>query len=88
MKKRNIGDEILQGIREIKSGKGRRFKVDIPENISAIRQKMELSQSEFAELLCVSLRTLQDWERGRRKPSGPAYALLRVAVRHPKALVS
>ncbi len=88
MKKRDIGKEILESIRAIKSGKGKRLKVDVPKNITAIREKMGLSQSEFAELLCVSIRTLQDWEQGRRKPSGPAYALLRVAVRNPKALVS
>ncbi len=87
MKKRDIGDEVLRGIKEIKAGKGNRFEVDVAGNVSAIRQKMNLSQAEFAELLCVSVRTLQDWEQGRRKPSGPAYALLRVAVRHPKALV-
>ena len=88
MKKRDIGKETLQGVRDIKTGKGKRFKVELPTDVQAIRRRLGLSQSAFAALLGVSVRTLQDWEQGRRKPSGPAYALLRVATRHPKALVS
>ncbi len=88
MSKRNIGKEILDGIREIKAGKGKRFTVKLPDNVKDVREKMKLSQSAFAALLGVSVRTLQDWEQGRRKPSGPALALLRVAVKNPRALVS
>lgn len=86
--KRDIGQEILDGIRTIKAGKGKRYTVKMPDDVRAIRERMDLSQSAFAALLGVSLRTLQDWEQGRRKPTGPAYALLRVATRHPEALVS
>lgn len=85
---RNIGMEILNGIRAIKAGKGKRYTVKMPDDVRAIRDRMNLSQSAFAALLDVSLRTLQDWEQGRRKPTGPAYALLRVATRHPEALIS
>ncbi|MDE2069872.1 MAG: helix-turn-helix domain-containing protein [Gammaproteobacteria bacterium] len=86
--KRDIGQEILYGIRTIKAGKGKRYTVKLPDDVRAIRERMDLSQSAFAALLGVSLRTLQDWEQGRRKPTGPAYALLRVATRHPEALLN
>jgi putative transcriptional regulator len=86
--KRDIGQEILDSIRAIKAGKGKKTIVKVPENVRVIRDRMGLSQSAFAALLGVSLRTLQDWEQGRRKPTGPAYALLRVATRHPEALIS
>lgn len=87
-KKRNIGQEILEGIRAIKAGKGKRRTVKLPDDVRAIRKRMDLSQSAFATLLGVSLRTLQGWEQGRRKPTGPAYALLRVANKHPEALLN
>lgn len=86
-KKRNIGQELLEGVRAIKRGKGRRVTVNLPKNVRAIREKVGLSQSAFAALLGVSTRTLQEWEQGRRTPTGPAYALLRVAERHPRALL-
>lgn len=87
-RKRNIGQEILDGIHAIKAGKGKRNFVKVPDDVRVIRERLDLSQSAFAALLGVSLRTLQDWEQGRRKPTGPAYALLRVATRHPEALIS
>jgi putative transcriptional regulator len=86
-KKRDIGTELIEGIRAIKRGKGRRYEVKLPGNVQAIRERMGLSQSAFAALLGVSTRTLQDWEQGRRAPTGPARALLRVADRHPRALL-
>jgi putative transcriptional regulator len=86
-KKRDIGQEILEGVRAIKRGKGRRYEVKLPKSVQAIRERMGLSQSAFAALLGVSARTLQDWEQGRRRPTGPAQALLRVAERHPRALL-
>jgi putative transcriptional regulator len=49
-----------------------------------IRAKLQLSQAAFAGLMGVSLRTIQDWEQGRRKPSGPAEARLRIAEQHPE----
>ena len=82
---RNIGREILDGLREIKAGKHGRV-VTVP-NVASIRQKTGLSQSRFAALLGVSVRTLQDWEQGRRAPSGAARTLLMVADRNPHALL-
>jgi len=83
--KRNIGREILDGLREIKSGEYGRV-VGVPD-VSSIREKTGLSQSRFAALLGVSVRTLQDWEQGRRAPSGAARTLLMVADRNPRALL-
>lgn len=83
--KRNIGRETLAGLREIKAGQHGRV-VTVP-NVSSIRQKTGLSQSRFAALLGVSVRTLQDWEQGRRAPSGAARTLLMVADRNPHALL-
>ena len=88
MKKRDVGQEILEGLKAIKEGKGRRFKVELPSDVKQIREHLHLSQSAFAARMGVSIKTLQEWEQGRRKPSGPASALLRVANRHPEALLS
>jgi putative transcriptional regulator len=83
--KRDIGKEILDGIREIKQGEHGRI-TTLP-SVALIRQKTGLSQAHFAELLGVSVRTLQDWEQGRRAPSGAARTLLLIADRNPKALL-
>ena len=88
MKKRDFGQEILEGVKTVKEGKGRRIKVALPSDVKKIREHLHLSQSAFAALMGVSIKTLQEWEQGRRKPSGPASALLRVANRHPEALLS
>ena len=82
--KRNIGMEILKGIRELKRGEHGRV-VNVPP-VSAVRESTGLSQAEFARLLGVSLRTLQEWEQGRRAPSGAARTLLLIAAKHPRAL--
>lgn len=85
MSKRNIGHEILDGLREIKRGEYGRV-VNVPD-VAKIREKTGLSQSRFSELLGVSVRTLQDWEQGRRAPSGAARTLLMIADQDPKALL-
>ena len=85
--KRDIGQELLEGITAIKQGKGKRTTVHLPSDVKTIRAKTGLSQSAFAGLLGVSVRTLQEWEQGRRTPKGPAQALLRIADRHPEALL-
>ena len=82
---RDIGKEILQGIREIKRGRYGRV-MNVPD-VAKTREKAGLSQARFAELLGVSVRTLQDWEQGRRVPSGAARTLLMIAAKNPKALL-
>ncbi len=84
-RKRNIGLEIRDGLRELKRGDYSRI-IEIP-NVAEIRQRVGLSQSRFATLLGVSVRTLQDWEQGRRAPSGAARTLLLVAHRNPRVLL-
>ena len=83
--KRNIGKEILDGIREIKRGKHGRV-INVP-SVTVIRERTGLSQSRFAQLLGVSVRTLQEWEQGRRAPSGAARTLLLIAQKNTKALL-
>ena len=88
MAERDIGKEILDGIREIKAHKAgtrhlRTNQLKEPAPPQVIRQRLKLSQAAFAGLMGVSLRTVQDWEQGRRKPSGPAEALLRIADQRP-----
>jgi putative transcriptional regulator len=83
--KRNIGLEILQGLREIKRGEHGRV-VNVP-SVADIRERTGLSQARFAQLLGVSVRTLQDWEQGRRAPSGAAKTLLVIADKNPRALL-
>jgi putative transcriptional regulator len=84
-KTRNIGAEILQGLREIKRGEFGRV-INVPD-VSQTRAKTGLSQARFAQLLGVSVRTLQDWEQGRRAPSGAARTLLLIAAKNPQALL-
>ena len=84
--KRNIGEELLQAVRDIKAGRvGRVSTVEISPLASA-RLKLGLSQSEFATMLGVSLRTLQEWEQGRRKPSGAAKSLITIAIKKPEVI--
>ena len=92
MPERNISAEILDGVREIKAfkvGQGtlRTHTLKRPAPPQKIWASLQLSQSAFAALMGVSLRTVQDWEQGRRQPSGPAEALLRVAEQHPEVFL-
>ena len=83
--KRDIGHEILDGLRQLKRGEVGRI-VNVPA-VATIRARTGLSQEKFAALLGVSVRTLQEWEQGRRAPSGAARTLLMVAARNPQALL-
>jgi len=79
--------DLLESVRQMRSGKAARTtKVKIPDAAQA-RARVGMSQQQFAALLGVSARTLQDWEQGRREPTGAAKTLLRVAVSHPEVLV-
>lgn len=78
--------DVLQGVRDMKAGRAARKTRVEPTEASVARAKVGMSQSEFANLLGVSVRTYQDWEQGRRNPTGAAQTLLRVAVAHPEAL--
>lgn len=84
-------EELLQSVREggaILRGEkeaSRTFRIEAPDVIR-IREQFELSQSEFAALLGISVKTLQNWEQGRRTPRGAARVLLQVASKHPEAV--
>ena len=92
MTDRDLGAEILNGIKEIKAHKAgtivlKTRELQEPAAPQTIRAQLKLSQSAFAGLMGVSLRTVQDWEQGRREPSGPAKTLLRIAEQHPDVLL-
>jgi len=82
---RHVGLEILEGLRQLKRGEHGRL-INAP-SVVRVREKTGLSQARFAELLGVSVRTLQEWEQGRRGPSGAARTLLLIAARNPRALL-
>lgn len=85
-KSRDIGQEILQGIKDIKAGRVRRRYTVTSYPIVCAREKSGLSQAQFAALLGVSVRTLQEWEQGRREPSAAAKTLIKVAELDPEVL--
>ena len=78
--------DLLESVKQMRRGEAARVsKIALPAAAEA-RAKVGLSQQEFANLLGVSARTVQDWEQGRREPTGAARTLLRVAVSHPEVL--
>ncbi len=91
MKKEHF-EKLVASIKEageIKAGHkvpSRVYEIKPPE-IKTVREKLNVSQSEFALMIGVSVRTLQNWEQGRRKPEGPAKALLRIASKNPRAVL-
>lgn len=86
-------EELLESVREggailrAEQKASRLFRAEEPD-VAAIRAAYGLSQSQFSKLLGISVRTLQNWEQGRRSPQGAARVLLQVAARHPEALLS
>jgi putative transcriptional regulator len=86
-------DNLVASIREagrIRRGQAKpsRARQFAPIDVKAIRHKLKKSQSEFARMIGVSVATLQNWEQGRRRPEGPARALLRVAAINPEAVAA
>jgi len=78
--------DLLESVRQMKAGKAARTTKVTLSPIAEARNRLGMSQSELAALMGVSPCTLQDWEQGRRKPTGAAQTLLRVAIAHPEAL--
>jgi putative transcriptional regulator len=91
--KKELFDELLESVKQaraIERGElkpSRTRKIDPQNETVKARAKLGLSQSKFASLLGISEDTLQNWEQGRRQPSGPAKVLLKIAARHPKVLL-
>jgi putative transcriptional regulator len=83
---RNVWQDVLDGALEIKAGRGKRTLVQPNSPVVRARLKAGLTQVQFAALLGVSKRTLEQWEQGRREPSGAAKTLIRLAELHPEVL--
>lgn len=93
-KKRDIGNEILEGLEEIKAWQESKKKLKITrmmlpraKDVAPIRHKLRLSQEAFSALMGVSVGTLRNWEQGRREPQGPARSLLLIANKVPNAFL-
>lgn len=87
-KKRDYEQELIDSVRALKRGEGRRFTVTVPDDVKALRAKIGLSQAEFAVRFNISLRTLQKWEQGETKPAGPAVSLLDIISKHPEIFIN
>jgi len=87
MAKRDIGAEIVAGLKEFrdKSEKLKRYEFE-PADVKGIRQKFGMTQQQFADFLMISVRTLQKWEQGERGPDGASHTLLRVMEKEPEAV--
>jgi putative transcriptional regulator len=81
-----LGLKLLQSVRETKAGQAARVTKIEPNEVVQARQTIGLSQAQFAEALNISKRTLQEWEQGRRSPSGAAQTLIHIAKRHPEVV--
>jgi putative transcriptional regulator len=91
--KKELFEELLESVKQAKAiEKGelkaaRVVKVNAKADIVRVRGKLGLSQSKFAAILGISADTLQNWEQGRRSPTGPAKVLLKIAAKHPEILL-
>ena len=81
-----LGVKLLQSVKEMKAGKAAKRTQVTPNEVAVVRFKTGLSQVQFARALQISARTLQEWEQGRRQPSGAAKALIEIASRHPEVI--
>lgn len=85
---KELFDDLVKSLKEAKeiahgeAPASRRIKI-IPTDVKAVREQIGLSQSEFARLMRVSIKTLQNWEQHRRNPTGPAAALLKIVLNAP-----
>jgi len=91
--KKELFDELLESIKQSKAIErgellpARTFKFERRNDIVKVRGKLGLSQSKFAAVLGIRADTLQNWEQGRRLPTGPAKVLLRIAAKHPEVVL-
>ena len=81
-----IGLKLLESVRQMKVRNFARVTEVAVNEVVEARQSTGMSQSEFASALSISKRTLQEWEQGRRSPSGAAQALIRIARKHPEVV--
>lgn len=81
-----LGKKLLKSVKEMKAGKASHVTKIAANEVSAARLKTGLTQKQFAQALQISPRTLQEWEQGRRDPSGAAKALIQIVFRHPEVI--
>lgn len=81
-----LGNKLLNSVKEMKAGKAAHVTQIAANEVAAARLKTGLTQKQFAQALQISSRTLQEWEQGRREPSGAAKALIQIAFRHPDVI--
>lgn len=82
-----LGEMLLDSVRQMKAGEVARSQQFDQNDVVVARTNAGLSQSAFAKVLGISVRTLQEWEQGRRRPSGAARTLIGIAARHPQVIV-
>lgn len=86
-------DNLVKSVKEMRrhmAGKrvrGVRITRVVVADVQAIRKSANVSQAQFAKLIGVNLRTLQNWEQGRTRPTGPALALLKIVALNPKSAI-
>lgn len=88
----NLFNELLSGVKEMKEIRtGKRMPAKITKlkknEVTEVRQKLRLTQTQFATAFGISVATLRNWEQGHRNPTGPAVTLIKVAQKHPKAIL-
>lgn len=81
-----LGLKLLKSVNEMQAGNVARATQFAPNSVATARLNTGLTQAKFAQALQISARTLQEWEQGRRKPSGAAKALIEIAIRHPEVI--
>lgn len=79
-------DQLARSIRASVRKRLMRGEFESGEDVAALRRFVGLSQTQFAQAVGISVHTLRNWEQGRRRPEGPAVALLRIAARHPRII--
>ena len=91
--KKELFEELLESVKQAKAIEqgelkpARTFHLNPKTDIVKVRGKLGLSQSKFAAVMGISADTLQNWEQGRRSPTGPARVLLKIATKHPEVLL-
>lgn len=82
-----LGELLLASAKQIKAKQFGNIRQITVNNAVEARKKTGLSQADFAQIMGISVRTLQSWEQGKRSPSGPAATLLKIATKHPETLI-
>ncbi len=82
-----LGSKLLQSVKQMKAGSRARITQVMQNEVLEARSKTGLTQAQFAQALHISKRTLQEWEQGRRKPSGAAITLIDIVFRHPEVIL-